>query len=112
MSGTLSKKSGNVVYYKAAPVVDEQMDGLVFISFIAGFASVILRNRIGLWISLFLILSSLVNLKKRAEYKQITMNLVMIVMGSVSYTHLRAHETGRNLVCRLLLEKKNFCPRF
>src|SRR5665213_4486444 len=22
----------------------------------------------------------------------------------VSYTHLRAHETGRNLVCRLLLE--------
>src|SRR5678810_350451 len=22
---------------------------------------------------------------------------------SVSYTHLRAHETGRNLVCRLLL---------
>src|SRR5665213_155530 len=23
---------------------------------------------------------------------------------SVSYTHLRAHETGRNLVCRLLLE--------
>src|SRR5665213_3138313 len=25
----------------------------------------------------------------------------------VSYTHLRAHETGRNLVCRLLLEKKH-----
>src|SRR5665213_4262821 len=24
----------------------------------------------------------------------------------VSSTHLRAHETGRNLVCRLLLEKK------
>ena len=28
------------------------------------------------------------------------------VYVSVSYTHLRAHETGRNLVCRLLLEKK------
>jgi len=26
--------------------------------------------------------------------------------GSVSYTHLRAHETKANLVCRLLLEKK------
>src|SRR5674476_1064862 len=26
--------------------------------------------------------------------------------SAVSYTHLRAHETGRNLVCRLLLEKK------
>ena len=32
----------------------------------------------------------------------------LAAMGShpVSYTHLRAHETGRNLVCRLLLEKK------
>src|SRR5665213_2317493 len=28
------------------------------------------------------------------------------VFNPVSYTHLRAHETGRNLVCRLLLEKK------
>src|SRR5450756_953971 len=26
-------------------------------------------------------------------------------MGSVSYTHLRAHETRHDLVCRLLLEK-------
>ena len=25
----------------------------------------------------------------------------------VSYTHLRAHETVLDLVCRLLLEKKN-----
>ena len=29
-----------------------------------------------------------------------------VVVAAVSYTHLRAHETGRNLVCRLLLEKK------
>src|SRR5665213_1385157 len=28
------------------------------------------------------------------------------IAKEVSYTHLRAHETGRNLVCRLLLEKK------
>ena len=28
-------------------------------------------------------------------------------LKSVSYTHLRAHETRGNLVCRLLLEKKN-----
>ena len=32
--------------------------------------------------------------------------LVSIALDPVSYTHLRAHETGRNLVCRLLLEKK------
>ena len=30
----------------------------------------------------------------------------LLPAGPVSYTHLRAHETGRNLVCRLLLEKK------
>ena len=28
-------------------------------------------------------------------------------LQAVSYTHLRAHETKANLVCRLLLEKKN-----
>src|SRR5659263_301349 len=28
------------------------------------------------------------------------------IMGAVSYTHLRAHETRHDLVCRLLLEKK------
>eukprot|EP00658_Telonema_sp_P-2_P067865 TRINITY_DN56805_c0_g1_i4.p1 TRINITY_DN56805_c0_g1~~TRINITY_DN56805_c0_g1_i4.p1 ORF type:complete len:105 (-),score=15.42 TRINITY_DN56805_c0_g1_i4:68-382(-) len=27
-------------------------------------------------------------------------------LASVSYTHLRAHETPEHLVCRLLLEKK------
>ena len=27
-------------------------------------------------------------------------------IGTVSYTHLRAHETREDLVCRLLLEKK------
>ena len=27
--------------------------------------------------------------------------------AAVSYTHLRAHETVLDLVCRLLLEKKN-----
>eukprot|EP00656_Telonema_subtile_P023434 TRINITY_DN24881_c0_g1_i1.p1 TRINITY_DN24881_c0_g1~~TRINITY_DN24881_c0_g1_i1.p1 ORF type:complete len:127 (+),score=28.89 TRINITY_DN24881_c0_g1_i1:105-485(+) len=29
-----------------------------------------------------------------------------IMLGPVSYTHLRAHETVLDLVCRLLLEKK------
>ena len=30
----------------------------------------------------------------------------MTTVGPVSYTHLRAHETVLDLVCRLLLEKK------
>src|SRR5659263_733448 len=33
-----------------------------------------------------------------------------IVYVSVSYTHLRAHETRHDLVCRLLLEKKKQTP--
>src|SRR5450756_3254130 len=32
--------------------------------------------------------------------------LAAIRIWSVSYTHLRAHETRHDLVCRLLLEKK------
>jgi ligand-binding sensor domain-containing protein len=36
------------------------------------------------------------NKQKFVSYKSLT--------PAVSYTHLRAHETGRNLVCRLLLE--------
>ena len=32
--------------------------------------------------------------------------LVKSVPEAVSYTHLRAHETVLDLVCRLLLEKK------
>ena len=42
-------------------------------------------------------------------YKDITLQLGEVYnlnVETVSYTHLRAHETGRNLVCRLLLEKK------
>ena len=30
-----------------------------------------------------------------------------VALKAVSYTHLRAHETVLDLVCRLLLEKKN-----
>ena len=32
---------------------------------------------------------------------------ILKALISVSYTHLRAHETPEHLVCRLLLEKKN-----
>ena len=31
---------------------------------------------------------------------------VSVTVEAVSYTHLRAHETREDLVCRLLLEKK------
>ena len=31
---------------------------------------------------------------------------ILVLMGAVSYTHLRAHETVLDIVCRLLLDKK------
>src|SRR5450759_425661 len=33
-------------------------------------------------------------------------NVMVVTPWAVSYTHLRAHETRHDLVCRLLLEKK------
>ena len=45
--------------------------------------------------------------KFNAPYSSIQFILSAYVFGiAVSYTHLRAHETRSNLVCRLLLEKK------
>ena len=44
--------------------------------------------------------------KEEEEGKRGRSTLQLTSPDSVSYTHLRAHETGRNLVCRLLLEKK------
>ena len=38
--------------------------------------------------------------------RQILIEDYLVGEESVSYTHLRAHETLRYLVCRLLLEKK------
>ena len=37
-------------------------------------------------------------------------NTTTAYYNAVSYTHLRAHETRHDLVCRLLLEKKKTTP--
>ena len=39
---------------------------------------------------------------------QKTMGVITMGLVAVSYTHLRAHETVLDLVCRLLLEKKTY----
>ena len=44
---------------------------------------------------------------QRAEHEFYTANLSPPNTNAVSYTHLRAHETVLDLVCRLLLENKN-----
>ena len=43
----------------------------------------------------------------REEKNAPVQNIVERYTQPVSYTHLRAHETKANIVCRLLLEKKN-----
>ena len=47
--------------------------------------------------------------KKMMDRRGFGMSSVRFICGTqaVSYTHLRAHETRHDLVCRLLLEKKN-----
>ena len=46
----------------------------------------------------------------KKEKNTVAINAIKVLMnsffGAVSYTHLRAHETVLDLVCRLLLEKK------
>ena len=46
------------------------------------------------------------NFPNTIKYLLASMWLMLISSTSVSYTHLRAHETVLDLVCRLLLEKK------
>src|SRR5665647_673870 len=40
------------------------------------------------------------------QYYEYIKGALTLNFGTVSYTHLRAHETDSYLVCRLLLEKK------
>ena len=49
-------------------------------------------------------------IKKRVEFKEHDLLKDPYPGGCnpVSYTHLRAHETRHDLVCRLLLEKKKY----
>ena len=48
-----------------------------------------------------------VEVTESSRVPRLYQKLELLSPGAVSYTHLRAHETRGNLVCRLLLEKKN-----
>ena len=43
----------------------------------------------------------------KADFDELGLTTAQAADAPVSYTHLRAHETVLDLVCRLLLEKKN-----
>ena len=56
------------------------------------------------------VVSNKSNLQPTAGFNLEGDGLQLEGVDSVSYTHLRAHETVLDLVCRLLLEKKNTTP--
>ena len=60
------------------------------------------------WRSLFCAITVLSILAWQRRGHALAPLLEMGWPGSVSYTHLRAHETVLDLVCRLLLEKKKY----
>src|SRR5674476_1069202 len=69
----------------------------------------VLKERLPVFVDLALTygLEPLVEVHNRNQVETaLSTNAELIGINTVSYTHLRAHETGRNLVCRLLLEKK------
>eukprot|EP00825_Cyclidium_porcatum_P003505 TRINITY_DN11628_c0_g1_i1.p1 TRINITY_DN11628_c0_g1~~TRINITY_DN11628_c0_g1_i1.p1 ORF type:complete len:101 (-),score=27.85 TRINITY_DN11628_c0_g1_i1:41-343(-) len=58
------------------------------------------------WLPIFLI-PNIPNFSMILQFWFCADGIFMIIQfQSVSYTHLRAHETRHDLVCRLLLEKK------
>ena len=68
----------------------------------------LMEEKLGLTLVMEYNVQNEVNRQFRAvsEDKFVRYYRIMDYIVTVSYTHLRAHETGRNLVCRLLLEKK------
>ena len=65
----------------------------------------------GVWFAMIVLIllacyTPIVDPVTQEEVKKYMVLAICVGALAVSYTHLRAHETGRNLVCRLLLEKK------
>ena len=52
------------------------------------------------------VLGDLKEILDGVRVKAAELAIIILYIGAVSYTHLRAHETVLDLVCRLLLEKK------
>ena len=59
-----------------------------------------------IFVQLTLGLNAFISAQGFSKISMLTVVIGAVTNIAVSYTHLRAHETGRNLVCRLLLEKK------
>eukprot|EP00831_Metopus_contortus_P042463 TRINITY_DN33660_c0_g1_i1.p2 TRINITY_DN33660_c0_g1~~TRINITY_DN33660_c0_g1_i1.p2 ORF type:complete len:119 (+),score=2.06 TRINITY_DN33660_c0_g1_i1:148-504(+) len=91
---------------------DRSLNNLIsdFISFIFFVLSSILFSSPSILLSSLFVLSSIL-LSNLFNISKISFSIFtphyFEYLITVSYTHLRAHETSLHLVCRLLLEKKN-----
>ena len=56
--------------------------------------------------SRFIVYATCILYAIRRDPRIFILGAMALAILSVSYTHLRAHETSAHLVCRLLLEKK------
>ena len=71
---------------------------------VAGSLACVMPSWLGSLVAVFELVAS-------ARPHDMTLDAVLQRRSTVSYTHLRAHETREDLVCRLLLEKKRHCCR-
>jgi len=79
------KRTENLSYYKPSGIdSDQNADFYQLLAFFVGFVSMMIRYKWGIWISLFLLLSSFFNMKSRGEYKNIVLNFMIIAMGLVT----------------------------
>ncbi len=113
VSGLLS---WNWMEYVQSPAVDQFIQGSIRVTgllyLLCGMAALFIKklprfSRILLWLgAVSLILLALLYCKERFFSVGQFFEYSLQCGSTVSYTHLRAHETREGLVCRLLLEKK------
>ena len=55
------KRKNRIQYYKPEPVAEDEMDFIHLLSFLFGFAGMIMKYKWAVWVSFFLALSSFLN---------------------------------------------------
>ncbi|KAL4493440.1 hypothetical protein ABPG72_007448 [Tetrahymena utriculariae] len=86
MSTRDRRNQEKIIYYQPAPQTEDQQGGDLqqFLSFILCFVGIMTKQKICLWVALFMFLSNFANIKQTSDLKQMIINAGIIVMGMVS----------------------------
>ena len=95
---------GHADYIKNMITGAAQMDGAILV--VSALDSVMPQTREHVLLARQVGLTHIVVFLNKCDAVEDPEMLELVEMEAVSYTHLRAHETVLDLVCRLLLEKK------